>query len=184
MCAPPSTKRPAGTQAAVAVLLASCCLSVCCSAGQVPGPAAAADIPISSRDRLYLSDQTSNAVSVLDPATNKLLGVIQLGDKLEKTLSAVYRGQSLVHGMGFSPDHATLAVVCVASNAVVFVDTSNSTVKHVAYVGRAPHEAMWTPDGSEVWIAVRGEDYIEVLDGKTYEQKRRVKVRGDLGSVV
>jgi len=168
---------------AATLLLLSCCLPLC-SAGQVPGPAAAADIPISSRDRLYLSDQTSNAVSVVDPATNKLLGVIQLGGKLPETLSAVYRGQSLVHGMGFNPDHTTLAVVCVASNAIVFVDTSNNTVKHIAYVGRAPHEAMWTPDGREVWVTVRGEDYIQVLDGESYAPKRRVQVPSGPGMTI
>jgi hypothetical protein len=51
------------------------------SSGQVPGPAAASNIPVSSRDRLYLSDQSSNAVTVIDPAaaangTGALLGVI------------------------------------------------------------------------------------------------------------
>jgi len=35
---------------------------------------------------------------------------------------------------------------------------------------------MWTPNGKEVWVAVRGEDYIQVLDGNTYQPKRRVQV--------
>jgi DNA-binding beta-propeller fold protein YncE len=38
-------------------------------AGQVPGPSASADIAISHRDRFYTSDQFSNTVSVIDPAT-------------------------------------------------------------------------------------------------------------------
>jgi DNA-binding beta-propeller fold protein YncE len=71
----------------------------------------------------------------------------QLGGKLSETLSAVYRGQSLVHGMGYAPDFHTIGVVAVASNAVVFISTAYNSVKHVEYVGRAPHEVMWRPDG-------------------------------------
>jgi YVTN family beta-propeller protein len=48
-------------------------------------------------------------------------------------------------------------------------------------VGRAPHEAFFTPDGSEVWVTVRGEDYVAVLDGKSYEEKTRVRVAAGPG---
>ena len=37
-------------------------LGAAANAGQVPGPATAPDIPISSRDRVYLSDQASNSI--------------------------------------------------------------------------------------------------------------------------
>lgn len=134
-----------------AALLFNCCcgllLASLVHAGQVPYASSAPDRAITAQDRLYLSAQSSNAISVIDPSTNTLLGLIKLGGRLEDTLAAVYRGQSLVHGMGFSPDSSTLAAVAVASNAVVFVHTANNTVKHVQYVGRAPHEVMWTPDG-------------------------------------
>lgn len=128
-------------------LVACLALLSTASAGQTPYAAAAPNIKISSQDRLYLSAQSSNAISVIDPSTNTLLGVIKLGGKLQETLAAVYRGQSLIHGMGFSPDGKMLAAVAVASNAVIFVNTANNSVQHVEYVGRAPHEVMWTPNG-------------------------------------
>jgi YVTN family beta-propeller protein len=80
----------------------------------------------------------------------------------------------LVHGMGYSPDHRTLAVVSIGSNSVTFIDTATNAVKHVTYVGRSPHEAFYTPDGKEVWVTVRGENYIAVLDAKTFEEKTRI----------
>ena len=58
----------------------------------------------SSRDRVYAAEQFSNTVSVTDPAANKLLGVIRLGDPQPGNFSPLYKGQVLVHGMGFSPD--------------------------------------------------------------------------------
>jgi YVTN family beta-propeller protein len=145
-------------------------------AGQAPGAAADPDVPVSHRDRVYAAEQFSNTVSVTDPASNKLLGVIRLGDPQPANLSPLYRGQVLVHGMGFSPDHRTLDVVSIGTNSVTFIDTATNAVKHITYVGRAPHEAFFTPDSKEVWVTVRGEDYVSVLDGHTYQEKTRIKV--------
>ena len=143
-------------------------------AGQAPYGAAAPNIPVSNHDRVYTGDQFSNTVSVIDPADNKTLGVIQLGAPSPANFSPLYKGQVLVHGMGFSPDHRTIGVVSIGSNSVTFIDTATNTVKHITYVGRAPHEAFWTPDGKEIWITVRGENYVDVLDGKTFEEKTRI----------
>lgn len=143
-------------------------------AGQAPGALSAPDIPISHHDRVYAAEQFSNTVSVTDPVDNKLLGVIRLGDPQPGNFSPLYRGQVLVHGMGFSPDHRTLAVVSIGSNSVSFIDTATNAVKHVTYIGRSPHEAFFTPDGKEVWVTVRGENYISVIDAKSFEEKTRI----------
>ena len=145
-------------------------------AGQAPFADSAPDTPISHRDRVYAAEQFSNTVSVTDPLDNKLLGVIRLGDPNPGNLSPLYRGQLLVHGMGFSPDGRTLAVVSIGSNSVTFIDTATNAVKHTTYVGRSPHEAFFTPDGKEVWVTVRGENYVSVLDGASYEEKTRIVV--------
>jgi YVTN family beta-propeller protein len=152
--------------------------------GQVPGAVTDADIPLSHRDRVYSAEQFSNTVSVIDPVDNALLGVIRLGDPLPASFSPLYRGQLLVHGLGFSPDHRTLAVVAIGSNSVTFVDTASNSVKHVTYVGRSPHEAFFTPDGTEVWVAVRGENYVAILDGATYQEKTRIVVANGPGMTI
>src|SRR3981081_825519 len=150
-------------------------------AGQAPEALSAPDIPISHRDRVYAAEQFSNTVSVTDPADNTLLGVIRLGDPSPGNFSPLYRGQLLVHGMGFSPDHHTLAVVSIGSNSVAFIDTATNAIKHITYVGRSPHEAFFTPNGDEVWVTVRGENYISVLDPRTYAEKTRIVVPGGPG---
>ena len=164
----------------LALLVARTLAAVQFVAGQVPGqaPGSASDpgIPVSHRDRVYAAEQFSNTVSVTDPADNTLLGVIRLGDPAPTNFSPLYRGQLLVHGMGFSPDHRTIAVVSIGSNSVAFIDTRTNAVKHITYVGRSPHEAFFTPDGKEVWVTVRGENYVAVLDGSTYEEKARITV--------
>ena len=157
-------------------LLAGTILAGCTGAwaGQAPDAASSADIPISHHDRVYAAEQFSNTVSVTDPVDNKLLGVIRLGDPQPGNLSPLYKGQVLVHGMGFSPDHRTLAVVSIGSNSVTFIDTATNSVKHITYVGRSPHEAFFTPDGKEIWVTVRGENYISVLDAENFTEKTRI----------
>ncbi len=73
----------------------------------------------------------------------------RLGDPTPGDLSPLYRGQLLVHGMGLSPDHRSLAVVSIGSNSVTFIDTASNAIKHVSYVGRSPQEAFFTPNGRE-----------------------------------
>src|ERR1700756_3363248 len=158
--------------------------STCAWAGQAPAAASAPDIPVSHHDRFYTGDQFSNTVSVVDPADNRLLGAIRLGEPVPANLSPLYKGQLLVHGMGFSPDHRTLDVVSIGSNSVTFIDTATNAVKHVTYVGRSPHEAFFTPDGKEVWVTVRGEDYVAVLDGKTFLEKARITLPNGPGMTI
>ena len=139
---------------------------------------------ISSGDRVYTGDQTSNTVSVIDPSSNKLLGVIRLGDPVPGALSPLYIGQLLVHGLGFSPDHRTLVAVSIGSNSVTFIDTATNKVKGVVYIGRSPHEAFFTPNGKEVWAVVRGEDYVSVIDPITMKETRRIQTANGPGMVL
>jgi YVTN family beta-propeller protein len=138
----------------------------------------------SNGDRVYTGDQTSNTVSVIDPATQKLLGVIRLGDPVPGALSPLYKGALLVHGLGFSPDHRTLAVVSAGSNSVTLIDTTTNHIKGTIYVGRSPHEGFFTPNGRELWVTVRGEDYVSVIDPKKMKEVRRVKTANGPGMVL
>src|SRR3984893_9863687 len=170
----------------VAVLFASTALisgrDAC--AGQTPFGVTAPEIRVSHMDRVYSAEQYSNTVSVTDPADNRLLGSIHLGDPTPPILSPLYKGQLLVHGLGFSPDRRTVDVVSIGSNSVTFIDTATTSVKHITYVGRSPHEAFFTPDSTEVWVTVRGENYVAVLDGASYQPKTRIIVPNGPGMTI
>src|SRR5438132_12923645 len=151
----------------------SLCLLPCAMAQQAPW--ARPDIPISSHDRVYAADQTSNTVSVIDPSENKLLGVIKLGDPVPGALSPLYKGQLLVHGLGYSPDSKTLAVVSVGSNSVTLIDTATNRVKGTVYVVRSPHEAFFTPNAPELWVTVRGANYVSLIDPTRMKETHTLK---------
>jgi YVTN family beta-propeller protein len=166
------------------ILLGSSAFAATVLAGQAPGNASAPDVPISHTDRVYAAEQFSNTVSVTDPVDNRLLGVIRLGDPQPGNFSPLYKGQLLVHGMGFSPDHKTLAVVSIGSNSVTFIDTATNAIKHTTYVGRSPHEAFYTPDGKEVWVTVRGENYVSVLNSQSFEEETRITTPAGPGMTI
>lgn len=136
-----------------------------------------------AKDRVYTGNQVSNTVSVIDPATNKLLGEIVLGKPQTNMLTALYKGQALVHGLGYSRTKHMLAVVAIGSNSVTLVSTPDNRVLRTIYIGRAPHEPTFTPDGSEVWVTVRGEAYVSVIDVATMKEIRQIPVSDGPGMI-
>ena len=144
------------------------------AAARLQAPALPGAPATSSHDRVYTGDQTSNTVSVIDPGTNTLLGTINLGDARPAVLGALYKKEIDVHGLGFSPDGKLLAAVSVTSNAVTIIETATNRIRGTVYTGRAPHEAFFTPDNRELWVAVRGEGYVSVIDPVTLRETRRI----------
>jgi len=134
-------------------------------------------------DRVYTGNQVSNTVSVVDPSQNKLLGEIKLGIPYPNVLTPLYKGQTLVHGLRYSSHKKLLAAVSIGSNAVTFISTENNKVLKTVYVGRSPHEPTFTPDSKYVWVSVRGEGYISVIDVDKMEEVRRVPVADGPGMV-
>jgi YVTN family beta-propeller protein len=131
--------------------------------------------PISSRDRVYTADMSSNTVSVIDPKTNHVLGTIPLGhDRLGQILGPVDTSQVGVHGLGFSSDGRLLDVISVNSNGAQLIRTQNNTVATTSYLGRSPHEGFVAPDGKTVWVAVRGQRYVSVLSTRTGREVQRI----------
>lgn len=136
-----------------------------------------------TKDRVYTGNQVSNTVSVIDPSTNKLLGEIVLGKPQPNILSPLYKGQALVHGLGYSPAKKMLAVVAIGSNSINLVSTEDNKLLKTIYTGRSPHEATFKPDGSEIWTSVRGEAYVSVIDVDKMEEVRKVPVSDGPGMV-
>ncbi|MGL6269753.1 MAG: beta-propeller fold lactonase family protein, partial [Chitinophagaceae bacterium] len=134
-------------------------------------------------DRVYTGNQVSNTVSVIDPSTNTLLGEIKLGKPHPGALGPLYREQSLVHGLGYNASKQMLAVVSIGSNSVTLISTINNKILKTIYIGRSPHEATFTPDGKQVWVTVRGESHISVIDAEKMVEIKQVSVSDGPGMV-
>ncbi|UCH53953.1 MAG: YncE family protein [Pseudomonadota bacterium] len=94
----------------------------------------------------------------------------------------LYHGAISIHGAAPSPDSRLLATTGRGTSNVYLVDTAQMKVignvpnpnksdkvnpewlSSGIMVGREPHEPTFTRNGKEVWVAVRGENRIAILD--------------------
>jgi YVTN family beta-propeller protein len=152
-------------------------------------------------DRVFLTNEDSNTLSVIDPVTDELLPTVNLtsfdedprppfrfvtgnvtpthGEMIQKPL---YHGAISIHGCVPSPDSRMFATTGRGTSNVYLVDTTklkvigNQPNPHAGpttspdmltsgiLVGREPHEPTFTRNGKEVWVALRGENKIAVVD--------------------
>lgn len=162
-----------------------------------PGSASA----IEPNDRVFVCNEDSNTLSVIDPRTNTVETTINLtsfdedprppfrfvtGGVMPTHAAMIgkplYHGAIAIHGAVPSPDGRLVATTGRGTSNVYLIDTvAKKPIGNVpnpqagpmtnaerlttgVLVGREPHEPTFTRNGKELWVAVRGEDRIVVLD--------------------
>ena len=156
---------------------------------------------IDARDRVFITNEDSNTVVVINPATNTVESTINLTSFDEDprppfryvtagvapTHAAMihkplYHGCVGAHGAVPSPDGRLLATSGRGSSNIYLIDaeqrrvignapnpaagltTNPERLSSGLLVGREPHEPTFTRSGKELWVTVRGEDRIAILD--------------------
>ncbi|QDO96621.1 YncE family protein [Ferrovibrio terrae] len=94
----------------------------------------------------------------------------------------LYHGAINIHGAAPSPDQSMAAVTGRGSSNIYLIDmitrsvignranplaretTVSQALTSGVMVGREPHEPTWSRNGREIWVALRGEDRIAILD--------------------
>jgi len=182
--------------AAAGALTAAAGTKMAWAQGQLTQPA-----DIEANDRVFIANEDSNTISVIDPRTNTVETTINLTSFDEDPrppfrlvtggitpthaamiLKPLYHGCIAAHGVVPSPDNRLLATSGRGSSNVYLIDTvTKKVVGNTAnpqagpttsperlssgiVVGREPHEPTFTRNGKELWVAVRGEDRIAILD--------------------
>jgi YVTN family beta-propeller protein len=152
-------------------------------------------------DRVFLANEDSNTISVIDPGRNAVETTINLtsfdedprppfrfvtGGSLPTHAAMIhkplYHGAVDIHGVVPSPDGRLLATAGRGSSNLYLIDTvarrvigngpnpqagPNTNAERLTsgiLVGREPHEPTFTRNGKEIWVAVRGEDRLAILD--------------------
>lgn len=167
-----------------------------------PAEAGAADIvDIDSMDRIFIANEDSNTISVIDPKNNAIEATINLtsfdedprppfrfvtGGVMPTHAAMIhkplYHGCIDAHGVVPSPDGRMLATSGRGSSNVYLIDTMKKKVignvqnpfaspatnperiSSGILIGREPHEPTFSRNGKELWVAIRGEDRIAILD--------------------
>ena len=169
--------------------------------GEARAQAVVRPLSIDAQDRVFITNEDSNTISVIDPRSNTVDTTINLTSFDEDprppfrfvtggvvpTHAAMihkplYHGCIDAHGAVPAPDSRMLATAGRGSSNVYFIDTFNRRVlantpnpaagpttnaerlTSGVLIGREPHEPTFTRDGRELWVAVRGEDRIAIMD--------------------
>ena len=156
---------------------------------------------VEAGDRVFITNEDSNTLVVIDPNTNTVETTINLTSFDEDPRppfrlvtggvaaphaamihKPLYHGCIDAHGAVPSPDGRLLATSGRGSSNVYLIDANGKRVVGNApnpqagaggnaerlssgiLVGREPHEPTFTRNGRELWVTVRGEDRIAILD--------------------
>ena len=162
-------------------------------------PASRADLE--ARDRVFITNEDSNTISVIDPVSNQVDTTINLTSFDEDARppfryvtggvmpahaamihKPLYHGCTDAHGAVPNPDGTMLATSGRGSSNVYLIDTLSRKVlggqpnpqagpttnaerlSSGILLGREPHEPTFTRNGLELWVTLRGEDRIAILD--------------------
>ena len=101
----------------------------------------------------YVCHITQSFVSVIDPQTNKLIGVIPTGNGSNE--------------IAFSPDGKRGYISCFNANSVTVFDRKTNTTIADVPAGEHPLSLVVTPDGRYVLISHQSADNIWVLDAQS-----------------
>ena len=152
-------------------------------------------------DRVFITNEDSNTVSVINPASNTVDTTINLTSFDEDARppfrfvtggvmpthaamihKPLYHGCIDAHGAVPNPDGTLLATSGRGSSNIYLIDAVNRrVVGNVAnpqasastnperlssgiLLGREPHEPTFTRNGKELWVTLRGEDRIAIVD--------------------
>ena len=180
--------------------------------------AQAAGPDIDAGDRVFITNEDSNTLSVIDPRSNAIDTTINLTSFDEdprppfRFVTAgiapahaamihkpLYHGCIDAHGAVPSPDGRLLAtagrgssnvylidaaarrVVGNGANPAAGADTNAERLSSGVLVGREPHEPTFTRNGRELWVTLRGEDRIAILD---VERALKQSAGTDAGAVL
>jgi YVTN family beta-propeller protein len=114
-----------------------------------------------STTRVYVTNSKGDDVTVIDPATMKVVGSIKTGAN--------------PHGVVASPDRRTLYISVEGTDELIAVDVATNQVKWRVKVGRAPNEVSITRDGRKVFVPLRNDNAIDVVDTATMKVIDRLK---------
>jgi YVTN family beta-propeller protein len=117
-----------------------------------------------SRDGRYLDvmDVTTNAVQVIDTATNKVIRTIYVG--------------RAPHEGFFAPDGRTIWVAVRGQNYVAVIDWKTGQVIHKIYTEDGPSKVVFSPNGKLAYVNHLRALVLDVIDVKTRKIIDRVPI--------
>lgn len=100
--------------------------------------------------RVYVANEGSNSVSVIDSSTNGIITTIPVGNS--------------PRGVALSPDGNKLYVSNYNDWTVSVVDATNYIITHTVFVGNFPGGLIASPDGTRLYVSNNGQQSVSVIN--------------------
>ena len=121
-----------------------------------------ADAARSARAILYVTNSAGNDVTLVDVATHRAIGSIEIGPT--------------PHGIEASPDGSRVYVSGETDDDVVAIDTATSSVLWKAPIGDRPNHIALSADGRYVYAPIRSADYADVVDTQSGKKVKSITI--------
>jgi YVTN family beta-propeller protein len=113
-----------------------------------------------SRSLLYVDNTAGDEITMIDTATNQVVGSIICGPA--------------PHGLVTSPDGRWLYISSEGRDELLAVDTATATVAWRHPLSARPNEVSISPDGRFVYVPIRGANFVEVVDTQSHQTVARI----------
>jgi YVTN family beta-propeller protein len=137
----------------------SICLAVCalgCGSWFATAPLTAGQV------RIYVTNSDDNKVTVIDPASNSVVGEIAVSAN--------------PHGIVPSPDGKRFYVSSESKDLLDVVERSTGKVIKKIPIGLRPNNVAITADGKRVYVCIRGKSQVDIIDTASLEKVKSVEV--------
>jgi YVTN family beta-propeller protein len=180
----------------------------------------ASGMGVQPEDRVFICNEDSNTLSVIDPRANTVETTVNLTSFDEDprppfrfvtggvapthagmVQKPLYHGAISIHGAAPSPDNSLIATTGRGTSNVYLIDTrakkvlggrpnpqarddtNAELISTGVLVGREPHEPTFTRNGKELWVTVRGENRIAIIDVAAAREGKPDAVRGSVDTL-
>jgi YVTN family beta-propeller protein len=109
-------------------------------------------------DRMIVTNESDNSLSIIDVASGKLVKAVPVGPFGNRP-----------RGIKGSPDGKTYVTTLELGNKMLVLDDDFNVVREVP-TGAAPYGVAFNGDGSRVYVAANKAKLLQVFDAKTWEK--------------
>jgi YVTN family beta-propeller protein len=102
---------------------------------------------------MYVSNEDSNSISVIDSSSNAVINTIDVGPRPQ--------------GFAFNPANNDMYLAHEVSNTVSVIDTNTNTVVGTIQVGSDPFAVTFDPSNNHMYITNRVSSTVSVIDTNT-----------------
>lgn len=113
------------------------------------------------RSTVLVTSETSPAVLVVDLTSRQVVRTLNTGGEFPRLLA-------------IAPDRSRVYTTNTGSNSVSAIDIASGQVLKVVPVGNGPEAIDLSPDGGELWVGLRQDDKLVVLDAHTLEKRAEI----------